>query len=181
MPWAMQLAQVPYQEIAAPRWYMVFLGNLQTVWQGGGPSSHNLAVLWSVAIEEQFYLVWPVLLMVLFRQWRLGAFMAVVALSVWFRSQHLTDHRHTLGVISDMALGGAAAWASFRSLRFQRWVAGWSRLTIAGIYAAGVLVILAEKTVFSHHPWAIALARLPSGLIFCAGDFGAELREAFVV
>ena len=38
-------------------WYASFLSNFQDAFVGGGPPA--LAPMWSLAVEEQFYIVWP--------------------------------------------------------------------------------------------------------------------------
>ena len=48
-------------------WFWSYLANIRLAAVGGAPM--NFGHLWSVAIEEQFYLVWPLLLLL---AWRLG-------------------------------------------------------------------------------------------------------------
>lgn len=61
-------------------WHLLYLGNLV---QGlRGEEHQGLVHFWSLAVEEQFYLVWPVLLLLCPpRRW-VGAFVAVMVL-VW--------------------------------------------------------------------------------------------------
>lgn len=149
LPFFMRLLHLPFHETASPWLHVFFLGNLDSVWKNVQPTASSLAVLWSVAIEEQFYLVWPVLLLLLFRRWQLGAFLVVISISVFFRYTHGHNdfllYRHSLAVMSDMALGGAAAWASFYFPAFRQHIAGWSRWTIAGLYLAGLALWIMEK------------------------------------
>src|SRR5438128_2072898 len=48
-------------------WHAAYLSNFYFVRQGAvdGPAAH----LWSLAVEEQFYLVWPWLILFLPRRW----------------------------------------------------------------------------------------------------------------
>ncbi|OGX83570.1 hypothetical protein BEN49_02105 [Hymenobacter coccineus] len=168
-PLLMHLLRVPYHETAGLALHLAFLGNLDTVWRGGQPTSSGLAVLWSVAIEEQFYLVWPVLLMFLFRRWRPGAFLLVIAVCLAFRYQHYANealiYRHSLAVMSDMAMGGAAAWACFSFPALRQHIAGWSRWTVAGLYVA-VLVLIAAQRVLPVTPGAVAVQRITRSALF---------------
>ncbi|HYH15421.1 MAG TPA: acyltransferase [Flavisolibacter sp.] len=47
-----------------PNWLMtcLFLENYQIIWTGNVPNVSPLAVMWSVCVEEHFYIVWGVLL-----------------------------------------------------------------------------------------------------------------------
>jgi peptidoglycan/LPS O-acetylase OafA/YrhL len=42
-----------------PVYYILFLGNFELLWYGKGLLLTSIT--WSVAIEEQFYLLWPIL------------------------------------------------------------------------------------------------------------------------
>ena len=79
--WAVQ-AVVLGDERAAPYYpaFLTFLGNWTCARQGFPPSP--IAPLWSVSIEEQFYVVWPVLFVLLVRSRRvLEGSLAAVAIS----------------------------------------------------------------------------------------------------
>lgn len=169
LPLLMHLFRVPYHETANLDLHLAFLGNLDTVWQGVQPTSGALAVLWSVAIEEQFYLVWPVLLMFLFRRWRPGAFLLVLVVSLGFRYGHYANevliYRHSLAVMSDMAMGGAAAWACFSFPALWQHIAGWSRWTIAGLYVVALVLIVAQK-MLPLTPGAVAVQRITRSALF---------------
>ncbi|UOQ66460.1 acyltransferase family protein [Hymenobacter volaticus] len=148
-PLVMHLFHMSHHENASLGLHMVFLGNMDSVWKGVQPAAGSLAVLWSVAVEEQFYLVWPILLMFLFRRWRPGAFLLIMAASFWFRFTHQANffltYRHTFAVMSDMAMGGGAGWLCFRYPAFRQFIAGWSRWTITGIYVLGLLTLGPQK------------------------------------
>ena len=130
LPLLMRRRHLPFHETASPWLHVFFSGQPGFGGKNAQPTASSFAVLWSVAIEEQFYLVWPVLLLV-FRRWQLGAFLVVIGVSVLFRYAHGHNdfllYRQSLAVMSNMALGGAAAWASFYFPAFRQHIAGWSR------------------------------------------------------
>lgn len=103
--------QVP-NETANISYYLVFLNNFDFI-NNGLPDSSMLGLLWSVAIEEQFYLVWPVILFLLpiKRYWI--AFVTIIIGSLIFRAFNdslVTHEHHTLSCIGDMAIGAFGAW-----------------------------------------------------------------------
>ena len=81
----------------------------------------TLTLLWSVAVKEQFYLVWSLLVAAVPNN-RLGwLFGGVLGLSLGFRQLHMHEplalSLHTLSLIGDMAFGGLVAWLGFRDVR----------------------------------------------------------------
>ena len=63
-----ELANSPGNSTGSLVHYLFFLSNLDVVQKQVWPDTQTLAVLWSVAIEEQFYLVWPLLMTIVKRK-----------------------------------------------------------------------------------------------------------------
>ena len=155
-------------ETADPIWYVTFIGNLDIVQNHQLPDSSVLGVLWSVAIEEQFYLFWPLLLL-LFMRLRAALYGILIAGTIVFRFLHAHDpvvlEFHTLSVISDMAVGGFLADycfrknASFNGLpKLQKW-------HIALIYSAMIATITFKSDLFGMQ-YTVAIERLVLSLFF---------------
>ena len=47
-------------------WYQIFVGQGYTASGAFAPLRH----LWSLAVEEQFYLIWPLIMVGILRRWR---------------------------------------------------------------------------------------------------------------
>jgi len=64
-------------------WHVTYLSNVHVAWGGGfdGAASH----LWSLAVEEQFYLLWPWLMLWLPRRVLLPAILFCIGLALAFR------------------------------------------------------------------------------------------------
>jgi peptidoglycan/LPS O-acetylase OafA/YrhL len=58
-------------------WYWAFASNLRDAQHGAHEGALN--TMWSIAVEEQFYLVWPWLVLLAPRRWLGGLFVLVVA------------------------------------------------------------------------------------------------------
>ncbi len=108
-------------ENANPLLSATFLNNFDRI-HNGPPQSAVLGVLWSIAVEEQFYLLWPLLLFFVPKKYFQWIFFTVITVSLVYRSfqQGEVAENHTLGVISDMAIGGLAAWLSIRKNFFEK-------------------------------------------------------------
>lgn len=167
-PWLKaHFGQTALHETAQPWYFLVFLSNFNNLYNGC--QTPTLTLLWSVSVEEQFYLVWP-LMVAAMPQRRLGwLFAGVILLSLCFRILHCHEPLvlgfHTVAVIGDMAIGGGVAWLCFRDERLKNAVAQLPRWGIAAGYGIGLLLIYANLT-FGNIPEFEALERPVLALFF---------------
>ena len=161
-PWVkMHVGQHTPQETAQPWLFYLFLVNFNNIYHGC--QTPTLALLWSVAVEEQFYLVWPLLVAVIPTR-RLGwLFGGVISMSLIFRSLHMDNNimlnLHTCSLIGDMALGGMVAWLCFRDDRLTDSVKNWPRRAIILGYVLGVVLLVGRDSLFQL-PGYIVVDRL---------------------
>jgi peptidoglycan/LPS O-acetylase OafA/YrhL len=128
-------------------WYWLFLPNILDAARADfGPVS--LSVSWSLAIEEQFYLVWPLLVLLLNRRQLLGLCAALVIGGPIWRAALLalnvswvTVYTLTPTHLDSLAVGAFIALA-VRSLRGQTWLVRW-RPPIALFSALSLLAVVA--------------------------------------
>ncbi|MEL6615245.1 MAG: acyltransferase, partial [Bacteroidota bacterium] len=134
------------------------------------PTHESYGILWSLAIEEQFYLVWPLLVWALPRRWMPGLCVALVALGPVIR--------WGTGLIALEAYGPKA--------HLQ-----WSSLTVyqattshLDAFAWGTLAALwAERRPAYTGLWALGTsgAAVVAGVVFALGTGGASLAEPGVL
>ncbi len=148
----------PYVESANPWYYVFFAANFDFMhtWPVM-PNALMLSVLWSVAVEEQFYLTWPLILgLIPLRKYKF-VFPAIMVLSLVFRSfyntspeeVHAVRYFHTLSVIGDMALGGLFAYLTSYENRFRSFIVNMSKPVIALIYIVAIGLYLFKHLIFT--------------------------------
>jgi peptidoglycan/LPS O-acetylase OafA/YrhL len=160
----------PYEE-TTPVWpFLSFTGNFYML-NHGFPYLPALSVLWSVSVEEQFYLVWPWLLW-LFDKKKLvlvGSLLLTFFLFTSYAFSKTNVFFHTLFMTGDIAVGALFAFLSYRpeSNVFRR-LAHLSKWQIGGGYLAFGGCILFYHVLFENpflEAWLnLCLERLSLGL-----------------
>ncbi len=158
--------QIP-DEPANPWYYIAFLGNFDMLKHF--PDCSGLSVLWSLAIEEQFYLVWPILLFIVPVKYYPFIFYSVIAGSFIFRCtlyhNPMAQEIHTFSCISDMAMGGLAAYYAFRKGRVMTFIKELSKWSIGGIYLMAIVLYFFSQYIFASE-FMSPMKRLVVGVVF---------------
>lgn len=102
-----------------PWLYIGFAGNMDYLLNG--INNVIIGILWSVSIEEQFYLFWPLIISFLPKKRLLPAFLVVILGSILFRFFFSNGgnikyiNYHSFSCISDLAIGATFAYlATFK-------------------------------------------------------------------
>jgi peptidoglycan/LPS O-acetylase OafA/YrhL len=139
-------------ETANVFYYLTFLNNFDLI-KNGLPDASVLGVLWSVAIEEQFYFIWPLLLIVIPSRGYKYLFFAIILLTLVFRGifdNSVYNEYHTLSCIGDMTVGGFGALL-IHTTTLNKKIAAVGKGYIVGLYAAVVLIFLFRDTLQSSY------------------------------
>ena len=144
-------------EIANPLYYIFLINNFDYIndWPAF-PDALILIVLWSVAVEEQFYLTWPVLLKYISKKIYPVIFSVIILLTLIFRYFYTSDaphdvavrNFHTFAVIGDMALGGLMAYYCSYQSRFLHYLTNMKKWEILLVYAGALACLLFRKELF---------------------------------
>jgi len=151
-------------------WYYVFFANNFDYISSGGPDSSVLGVLWSVAIEEQFYLVWPLLLALCPIRYYWVLFISVIAGSWTFRAMNdvpILHAHHTFSCIADMAIGAFGAWL-IQCKGYREKVKLWSKPFIYSVYVLFILIYFFRDEVLYANYYVRIFERSFIGLVFLA-------------
>lgn len=153
--------QVP-EETANPLYYVTFLNNFNII-QNDLPDSSILGVLWSIAIEEQFYLIWPILIALtpLKRLWIL--FVVLIGISIAFRyfnHDYMIFEYHTLSCMSDLVVGAFGAWLIQNSIKFKNHITNLPKIVIIVIHITFICFFFFRDEFNQSFPNLFAFERI---------------------
>jgi peptidoglycan/LPS O-acetylase OafA/YrhL/lysophospholipase L1-like esterase len=139
-----------FREAGSPLWYLLQLGNIPEALLGRDPP-YWLAPVWSLAIEEQFYLSFPLLVRVCDPRRLAGWLVAVAgaALAIRLATTALIPDREriqylfTLCRLDTIAIGCLLA-VIVRSARYRVWGARLPRILVPVIAGTGVILVASE-------------------------------------
>ena len=108
----LKITGVAVLENASPWYYVVFLSNYDQIVKNQLPYGVGLGPTWSVAIEEQFYLFWPLLLL-LFRKKRfVYPVILAMAVSLLVGSIERTNTKSLIHCMLYLSTGGLFAYVA---------------------------------------------------------------------
>lgn len=155
-------------------YYLGFFANfdLIRIWPTV-PDALPLIVLWSVAVEEQFYLTWPIFLKYIGIKNLPYLFVTIVLFTLIFRSFYTghNDHEyairyfHTFSVIGDMALGGLLAYYCSYKNKFLDFIIEMPKKTIVFIYIITTILVLFKQEIF-YYPLLLTVERVILSTLF---------------
>ncbi len=116
-----------------PLYYIFFISNFYTL-----DHIFFLRFLWTISVEEQFYLLWGISLRFFYKKLRLVIgllFLTSIAFSSCAIIMHWSHYFNTLTYLFDFGIGALAALAVFNNSRLIRWIKNMSRSTTAFFYS----------------------------------------------
>jgi peptidoglycan/LPS O-acetylase OafA/YrhL len=162
-------------------YYLAYAQNLPLYWSSRVPPfSPYAAHLWTLANEEQFYIVWPALVVVLGRRAVIPLGLGLVALSVWARG-HGFSPLLLLARADGFALGGILAAILSSSERIARHAAairrGFASLALVALAVVIIAMVRGMLPTFGRPPTGAAFSVLAINLVF-AGLVGLVVTHA---
>lgn len=131
---------IPYDE-----WwkYLLFMANFDLISSKG--IAPILGVLWSVSIEEQFYLIWPFIINYFSRSKIFFVFALIILLSLLWRYKFMDSiniyYYHTISNLYDLTIGALGAYIIFYFQNFKTQIENVHKYLIILIYVLGACLI----------------------------------------
>ncbi|CAN5424162.1 hypothetical protein BH10BAC1_BH10BAC1_09380 [soil metagenome] len=154
--------------------YVFFLGNFDQLKHGVG--NFIVSPLWSISVEEQFYLLWPLFISIIPTKHLLKFFIALLLFSIWHRifghsgkTFQLKLSYHTFSCMYSLVIGAILAHLSSKE-NFILKLKNIQKPTIYIIYALGFLLIFIQKDIVKLEPkgshYIISLLPIFNALFF---------------
>lgn len=107
-----------------PLWFLLFIGNFYRAYDLG-LTPFAIGVLWSVCVEEQFYLFWPWIVKKFSNTWILAIALIIFGISLTYKALYINNanlaYYGTISVAMDLAAGCILGLFYFR---FEKQVRG---------------------------------------------------------
>lgn len=157
-------------ENASPLLYSVFAANFDHIFNGP-PSNGILGVQWSVAIEEQFYLLWPVLFVASGQRKVFPPVTICIVIGSYLffyrSSDWSTGYYHLLSNMRYLASGALLAWICFFNEKLvQRLLSKIHPLLHAVVYTLSITFLFFEDPLTDLFPLIRHMRQLVPNLFF---------------
>jgi peptidoglycan/LPS O-acetylase OafA/YrhL len=156
--------QLP-SETANPLYYFAMICNYDMMLHGK-PDAGILAQLWSIAIEEQFYLFWPIFIHFCISKWRsffiISMLICCVFLTIFFKLSLL----HTIHSAIPIIIGALLALLSFYKNIFFNTLLKIPTFGIIIIYSLIPFFIYIESSCINNYFYLSVLAKTIVSVLF---------------
>jgi peptidoglycan/LPS O-acetylase OafA/YrhL len=167
------LAGVEHSHGHTMPYYFLFLSNFDIIdiyhyneTMALGP----VLVTWSVAVEEQFYLTWPLFFAFVPKRFYLLIFIVLISLSLVFRYYHLHDKPllsyHSFIVCADLSIGGLCAYCAIYYKKFILFFENLSKKQLVLVYIIGFLGLLFLPILSEKYDMLLFFSRFINTLFF---------------
>lgn len=143
--------------------YLTFTSNFNII-KNGLPDSSSLGVLWSIAIEEQFYFIWPFIVFMLPQKQLIFPILFFILIHLVFVAFNHHDYmqleHNSISCSGDIAIGALGAYCVFNSMNFVNFFKKLSYILILLIYTCFTLIFFFRDELRDNTNWYIYIDRI---------------------
>ena len=127
-----------------------------------------MVFLWSISVEEQFYILWSIVLK-WFQKYLLMISIILVVVSLAFRYYYINDRLHlnfnTISTLGNFGIGAIIAIGAFKKNNLFKLIKSLSKIKILGIYLFMIMVYLIMPQLMEYD-FFIIIQRLLFSVFF---------------
>jgi peptidoglycan/LPS O-acetylase OafA/YrhL len=142
-------------------YYLFFINNFDFLIKGF-PYPSNLAGMWTTAIQEQFYIIWLLVSILLHRKTVIPFSILIVVSSLIFRFEYnsrIVHELHTFSCFNDLMIGSLGAYYVCYDKNIEK-VKHWSKTFIVCIYVTFASIYLFRNYLFFQSPILLPFDKL---------------------
>lgn len=158
--------------------FLVFMGNFFLPPESGHNINFFVLILWSVCVEEQFYLIWPLVLSIVNKKYLSLVLIAIILLATVYRifiakgSFDEVQH-YTFSCISDLAVGALSANLYFNNRKVKSVFNNFGQIRAAILYMLIIAGLFFRQIDFSSISF--------NTLVFCLSPLFFSVLFAFLI
>lgn len=137
---------------------LLFLNNfdlLQLAENGNVGFNQQLQITWSVAIEEQFYLIWPLLFIIMVRFKRYFLIFPILFIAVFifkYHSNSNVNYFHSIAAAGDLLIGCLSAFLIFLNVKILTFFKTQKNNRRIIIYIIGICFLINKPFLYDYIP-----------------------------
>lgn len=137
---------------------LIFLNNfdlIQLVENGQEGFNQHLQITWSVAIEEQFYLLWPIIFLIIVKTKRyflIFSMLFILIFSFKYNSNSIVNYFHSVAAAGDLMIGCSSAFLITQSKKLLFFFNSQKKNVRLIIYLIGISLIINKSFFYEYLP-----------------------------
>lgn len=165
----------PMSEPASPLMYSLFLSNFNQINTTALPYGVGLGPTWSVSVEEQFYLIWPLFLVLMPRKKFIGAIGFVMLASLLLTYIFGLSSKHTIYCMLYLSVGSLFGYLAYYHEQLVLRITN-VHPSVFLLSAIALIVTIFLNVFYFHSFWMILLISVLIGYVIIYQCYGERMQ-----